>query len=514
MSVDCLIIFLVILKCCYGASAAAVDNTGSTAIGHFAVKEHGHGRTCLLLDLSATFHVQYTKADNSTAIVSYDLPTTSRVTGECPSIGPDSFIHLNFTNCESRGRLFRGNFGLGMTFGRDSLVMKHFHLWEIMSSHTLTPDIFPDAKYANGTAYPYSLGVRLNTSSGVLLPHSYLCKTDFDLYLNQNPGGTVANLTVHYIQVQPFEVRFGKFSEARECSRDHHSTTEPPLTTTVTMYPIENATTVTSTVTTPATVGNYSSIGPASTILPSNHTTIPVITTSMMPPYSSPVYPPVTPGHFIVYNASGEKCLLANMGIRFHINYTKESDMLGTAIFDVPPNAQVSGVCGNSNSTLTLTFYDAMFNLTLSFSRERGDDHVTTYRGTAARLSFVELPAIFPGTLTPNRQQEISNTTLNLFPTNARHSYKCTQVVNVALTKNVSVAFYQVQVQPFDVQSGQFSQAEECVEDSKGGKDEVLIVVVGVVLLVIALGIGVTGRDPSRAQCTEEGANTAGRVEE
>ncbi|XP_019619907.1 PREDICTED: lysosome-associated membrane glycoprotein 1-like [Branchiostoma belcheri] len=188
------------------------------------------------------------------------------------------------------------------------------------------------------------------------------------------------------------------------------------------------------------------------------------------------------------------------MGIRFHINYTKESDMLGTAIFDVPPNAQVSGVCGNSHSTLTLTFYDAMFNLTLSFSRERGDDHVTTYRGTAARLSFEEVPAIFSDTLTPNKPREISNTTLNLFPTNARHSYKCSKVISVALTKNVSVAFYQVQVQPFDVQSGNFSQAEECVGDSKGGKDEILIVVVGVVLLVIAVGIAVAGVIGRRTQ--------------
>ncbi|XP_078660054.1 lysosome-associated membrane glycoprotein 1-like [Branchiostoma floridae x Branchiostoma belcheri] len=219
-----------------------------------------------------------------------------------------------------------------------------------------------------------------------------------------------------------------------------------------------------------------------------------------MPPYSSPVYPPVTQGHFVVYNTSGEKCLLANIGIRFHINYTKEGDVLGTAVFDVPPNAQVSGVCGNSNSSLTLTLYDAMFNLTLSFSRERGDDHVTTYSGTAVRLSFVEVPAIFSDTLTPNRPREISNTTLNLFPTNARHSYKCTKVASVALTKNVSVVFYQVQVQPFDVQSGNFSQAEECVEDSGGTKDEIVIVVVGVVLLVVAVGIGVAGVIGRRTQ--------------
>eukprot|EP00058_Branchiostoma_floridae_P017457 XP_002602945.1 hypothetical protein BRAFLDRAFT_251755 [Branchiostoma floridae] len=115
------------------------------------------------------------------------------------------------------------------------------------------------------------------------------------------------------------------------------------------------------------------------------------------------------------------------------------------------------------------------------------------YHGITAHFFFVEVPVIFLDTLTPDKPRKISNTTLNLFPTDAGHSYKCSKDIGVDLTQNVSVAFRNVQVQPFDVQSGQFSPAEECADDSGGGSDKVLIVTVGVVLLVIAVGIGVAG---------------------
>ncbi|XP_078576772.1 lysosome-associated membrane glycoprotein 1-like [Branchiostoma floridae x Branchiostoma japonicum] len=397
------------------------------------------------------FYVEYQLKNGKVRNASYVLPENCTITGSCSQHVAN--ISLSFGGAFNVTAIFTSS---GKTYSLDTVSV----------GYEQSPSYFP------GTRNPRRSRIQTVKNLNLLqtdIGRSYLCNSQQWFHV-----GSGIVLEIIELQIQPFGVINGHFSVPDECDKDYP----------VTMYPMENATLVT----TPATTeGNFTSIGPASTILPSNHTTRPVITTPKVPP-SSPVYPPVPQGHYVVYNASGDKCILANMGIRFHINYTKENDMLGTAVFDVPLNAEASGLCGNSHSTLTLTFYDAAFSLTLSFSREHNDGH-----GTAAHLSFVEVPAIFLDTLTPNKPIEISNTTLNLFPTDTGHSYKCSKDVSVALTKNVSVAFYQVQIQPFDVQSGQFSPAEECADDSEGGRHKVLIVTVGVVLLVIAVGIGVSG---------------------
>ncbi|XP_078576778.1 lysosome-associated membrane glycoprotein 1-like [Branchiostoma floridae x Branchiostoma japonicum] len=404
------------------------------------------------------FHVEYQLKNGKVRNASYVLPENCTITGSCNQHVAN--ISLSFGGAFNMTAIFTSS---GKTYSLDTVSV----------GYEQSPSYFP------GTRNPRRSHIETVKNLNLLqtdIGRSYLCKSQQWFHV-----GSSIVLEIIEFQIQPFGVINGHFSVPDECDKDYP----------VTMYPMENATLVTTPTT---TEGNFTSIGPASTILPSNHTTRPVITTSNVPP-SSPVYPPVPQGHYVVYNASGHKCLLANMGIRFHINYTKENDMLGTAVFDVPPNAEASGVCGNSHahSTLTLTFYDAMFNLTLSFSREHNDDHATMYHGITAHFFFVEVPVIFLDTLTPDKPRKISNTSLNLFPTDAGHSYKCSKDVSVALTKNVSVAFRNVQVQPFDVQSGQFSPAEECADDSEGGSDKVLIIVVGVVLLVIAVEIGVAG---------------------
>ncbi|XP_078604527.1 uncharacterized protein LOC144878121 [Branchiostoma floridae x Branchiostoma japonicum] len=224
-------------------------------IGHFAVEENG--KKCLLLDIAATFHIQYKKNDNTTGTVSFSFPTadsSTTATGTCATIlGKKAQISLGF---------FTGfeDFGIQMEFQR-SLLHRTFWLTSLSVRYTLVPSLFPDAKYVNQTFPPELIGLRkFETKTS----KSYLCTTDETFSLGF-PVTPLVEFVVDYIKIQPFDVHKQEFSAAEECPQDHQLTTLPVATTT----PIHD---------------------------------IPV-------------------GHFSLKNKQGEVCLLLNWGVRLHVEY-------------------------------------------------------------------------------------------------------------------------------------------------------------------------------------------------
>ncbi|KAI8521117.1 hypothetical protein Bbelb_008710 [Branchiostoma belcheri] len=193
-------------------------------------------------------------------------------------------------------------------------------------------------------------------------------------------------------------------------------------------------------------------------------------------------------GHFKVRDkTTGAVCLMADMGLQFKILYTKNDGNVDHAVFGLPQTANATGSCGPDNSSLTLTLQNDAFSVTFDFVKEGGG--VGRFHASAIEISYTELPATFPGTKNPNTSRHVSNNTLNIFSAAADKSYMCESDVNITVTKNVSILTSQVQVQPFGVESGKFSTAQICSQDTgnKSGLNTAAIVI-GVIAGVVVLG--------------------------
>ncbi|XP_066294766.1 uncharacterized protein [Branchiostoma lanceolatum] len=309
------ILFLV----CFPTSFALLRARTSSEpeVGHFAVEENG--KKCLLLDIAATFHIQYEKNDNTTGKVSYALPIDSTTAaGTCAwTFGKKAGISLGF---------FTGyhDFGVRMEFKRSlNLLHPTFWLSTLAVRYTLDPSLFPGAKYVNQTMLPELIMLReFETKTS----KSYLCTTDQTFSLGF-PLTPLVELVANYIKVQPFDVHKQEFSAADECPQDHLLTTFPMATTTA---------------------------APATT-----------------PIHDIPV------GHFRLRNERGEICLLLNWGVRFHVEYQTQKGF-GYAQYVLPPDARAVGSCKENFATISLGFADG-FDLTVDFQTDGKTFDVFTF---------------------------------------------------------------------------------------------------------------------------------------
>ncbi|XP_066285112.1 lysosome-associated membrane glycoprotein 1-like [Branchiostoma lanceolatum] len=300
---------ILLLSCCWtSASLAADDASLAPDVGHFSVSSSS-GKKCLLLDIAASFHVQYEKNDNTTGEVSYALPIDSTATGTCATtLGKKADISLGF---------FTGypNFGVKMGFERSGLVRPEFFLSSLLVYYTLDPAIFPDAKYVNQTT-PTQIDAmhEFETSTS----NSYLCKTDVTFNLGY-PVTQPVKFVIDYIKVQPFDVHKQEFSTAEECPQDHGLST-----------------------------------------LPAESTTAPAVTTPT---------PGIPVGHFSLKNDQDEVCLLASWGVKFYVEYETQNNGTGTAQFVLPTDSNVVGTCESNFATISLRF-DNGFDITAIFQSD------------------------------------------------------------------------------------------------------------------------------------------------
>ncbi|XP_066303343.1 lysosome-associated membrane glycoprotein 1-like [Branchiostoma lanceolatum] len=410
-------------------------------VGHFVLHDD-KGQACLLANFGAMFRVEYELTQGISRNATYVLPENCTLSGSCE----EKIVHVTLS--------FDTAFNLSASFSSDG---KAFKLVSLSVGYVRSSDHFPDAMYPDTSSIEELSNLTLmETDAG----KSYLCKEPEVIKIGSN-----VTLEVLELQIQPFGVKNGSFGEANECNKDNSSTIAPPPT-------------------------NASfTIVPASSLLPTNRTHTTVMPT--LPPPVGPTEP--LQGNYTVYDSEGKVCLLADMGLQFRINYTQQNGQIATGVVNVPVDSEVSGKCSESHTSLTLAFYDGTFNLTVSFALHEKDGDSNTYQWKGIYLLFVEVPSIFPGTQQANKPRLISNTSLDLLTTSAGKSYKCNADENVTVTKDMAILVRRVHVQPFGVESGQFSASEECAQDSNGPVDEIAIIVVGVVLFIVALCIAVIG---------------------
>ncbi|XP_035676706.1 lysosome-associated membrane glycoprotein 1-like [Branchiostoma floridae] len=430
-------------------------------VGNFSLK-NDQGEVCLLASWGVRFNIEYETQDSGTGTAQFVLPVDSNVAGACE----DNFatLSLNFDNGFDLTAIFQSN-------------GKKFDIANVALIYKESLPHFPSSKHPNKTTTVSAKGLNLFL---VDVGKSYLCKSKQSLEIN-------ANVTLEIIdwQVQPFAVKNGTFGDAMECALDGMTT----------IIPISNATTILPTNHTTINPTNHThTVGPSTnqtTPGPTNHTHTPLPPSTTHIPTPGP--PPGEPkqGHYQLKDKT-QVCLLADMGLQFTASYTKKNKHTGKGVFNVPVRASASGTCGDEQSSLTLTFYaEGQFNVTFDFHKSAKGGGKTKYHVASISLTYTEIPSIFPGSMTPNKAHTVSNSSLTVFPADQDRSYKCDADVHVMITKDVDLLVRQVHVQPFGVKKGQFSSAEECSQDSKGGPSYGLEIGLGVGLAVILVGLGV-----------------------
>ncbi|KAI8521404.1 hypothetical protein Bbelb_011580 [Branchiostoma belcheri] len=197
-------------------------------------------------------------------------------------------------------------------------------------------------------------------------------------------------------------------------------------------------------------------------------------------------------GNYTVKGNDKQPCILANMGVQFHIKYTKTDNKQAVARFNAPTDAVASGNCGQEKSTLTLSFYQHAFNLTFEFTKAKtGSKGAESFRAETIQLSYrEELQAHFPDAKDPDKVRQASNKSVHAFVTQADHSYRCLADYNLTVTAEVEILVRKVHLQPFGVQNGKFSSAHECSMDPKPsphGNSAAIAAGVTVPLVVVAV---------------------------
>ncbi|CAH1246353.1 LAMP1 [Branchiostoma lanceolatum] len=377
--------------------------------GHFVLTKKpliGKPEPCLLLNIAAMFNVGYTKTDNTTAIVSFALPTNSTVTGDCSHLTDERHAHLNLAFGDAEDLGLDGTFGLELTFERN-VIFTHFSLSGATLYYKLVPDMFPDAKDANTTASAtISNEQYFYTSSNAFSPHSYRCHKPQTLeFTFSKPDRPKSSLTMHSVQVQPFYVpSSGKFSPPETCPDD--------ITTTP---------------------------GPV--------------------PHTTPITPLIPVGHFALNDTKGNACFLLSVGAEFHVEYELKDNTTRNATYVLPRNSTVGGACSDSKATMALSFFKG-FNLTVTF-KTKGSN---SFELVSASVGYVRDPKHFPNATSPGAavnevQQE------SMFETDLGKSYLCKSLQYFDVGSTVRLTVSELQVQPFAVKSMNFSEASECAQD-------------------------------------------------
>ncbi|KAM4621814.1 lysosome-associated membrane glycoprotein 2 isoform 3-T3 [Polymixia lowei] len=212
---------------------------------------------------------------------------------------------------------------------------------------------------------------------------------------------------------------------------------------------------------------------PTTTVAPTTHTTVttttPLPTTTPTPtPTPTPTLPTPTTGQYLVKSdENSTACLLANFGLRIGF---KQAEKYQEINLD-PSVTKVNGSCGVNVSELVLT--SNAITIMFSFTIETNRFLMHALNVTAKPSSGV----VFT---------EGSNN-LTLWEAAVGSSYMCQKQQNYNITDSLTLYTFELRVQPFGVNKGVFSTAEECPTDSESYLVPIAVGVALVVLILIVL---------------------------
>lgn len=195
-------------------------------------------------------------------------------------------------------------------------------------------------------------------------------------------------------------------------------------------------------------------------------------------------------GTYLVTGSNGTACLLASMGLQLNVTFNSVSQNKTLQdVVNLQPNAtKSSGSCEADSASLRLTTDADKTNLTLFFTLNTTSNKY--------HLSEVSLSAAWPDMKEPFSTH---NNSLNYLQGTLGYSYMCREEQTLDVTQELSINTFQLQVQPFGLNGGQFGAAEECQLD----EDDMLIpIIVGAALaglVLIVLLAYLIGRKRSHA---------------
>ncbi|XP_054617435.1 lysosome-associated membrane glycoprotein 5 [Dunckerocampus dactyliophorus] len=193
---------------------------------------------------------------------------------------------------------------------------------------------------------------------------------------------------------------------------------------------------------------------------------------------------------------NGTTCLMVEFAVKFLVPYDvlalNRIDLITEqASFTLPRGAQIDGKCGSTESEIHISWKNNAYTLRIFFSKDVRDKGVDVWK--ISKVQFVYdtsesthfINAYNPGRHTANTHR------LSALVTPAGRSYVCTAQQTLTLIssdhqKGVTVAMYDIQIQPFDMTSDfVFSEPYKCMTDQRERLEETLPLILGLILALI-----------------------------
>ncbi|XP_029626508.1 lysosome-associated membrane glycoprotein 2 isoform X2 [Salmo trutta] len=169
--------------------------------------------------------------------------------------------------------------------------------------------------------------------------------------------------------------------------------------------------------------------------------------TSTAAPTSTPTLPTPTTGKYsIAPDVNSTACLMATFGLQ--IGY-KQGDKEET-INLVPNMTKLGGACGANSSNLILT--SDTITITFTFSNDGKKFHLHALNVTVKPATGDPVVAV--------------NTNMSIWAAAVGSSYMCNKEQTLNVTDTLTLYTFELRVQPFEVNKGEFATAVECFMDS------------------------------------------------
>ncbi|GFT57904.1 lysosome-associated membrane glycoprotein 5 [Nephila pilipes] len=197
---------------------------------------------------------------------------------------------------------------------------------------------------------------------------------------------------------------------------------------------------------------------------------------------------------FAVWSSKRKICLLAKFHAVFSIMYSSKGGEQKAEI-TVPKNGYSKGKCGSSTKSPLLQVSWQKYAFTMMFNKTEEDNWVVT----SMELTYDTSEPLFDGATNAGKKTARSKSVL-LFETPLQKSYYCPAQETVPMyTGNkqvVTARIKELQLQPYEVEAGQFSPVHRCskviidgLEETPFVQDETVPLAVGCTLALITLFI-------------------------
>ncbi|KAJ6667371.1 hypothetical protein lerEdw1_016492 [Lerista edwardsae] len=218
-------------------------------------------------------------------------------------------------------------------------------------------------------------------------------------------------------------------------------------------------------------------LSPDVTVCSEDRSTVAPVTTSIPATTHAPTTTPPHSPDVGTYNVTGTGgiCLLASMGVQLNVTYhTKEK--VKSDVLNLPSNASHSGNCNNTIVVLNLTSDSTKLSFLFA-------------QNTSTEKYFLQ--GILVSTRLPPEAIEhnftASNNSLSALKASVGKSYKCRAEESIWVTKEASVNIFDVQIQAFKFEGGNFGAVEECQLDENNMLIPIIVgaALAGLVLIVL-----------------------------